>query len=180
MVKAHWMLSLQTASLILMRILRFSHIDSHTQEHMPIVDCVLLPLQCSWKQQMHEPRLYHYKADSTTHELHSMSMKNESPPNSPMCPSSVQLCRENWIYVVVVMLSRWLLTGGIWANLREQGDFLLLLWFPLIQDYTKTPPHSNYHILHDHRIHQLINFNTIFIEDIIAFFSPFPSFQSTN
>lgn len=103
--------------------------------------------------------------------------KNKSPQNSPMCPSSVQLCRENWIYVVAVMLSRWLLTGGIWANLREQGDFLLLLWFPLIQDYTKTPRYSNYHTLHDHRIHQLINFNTIFIEDIIAFFFSLPPFS---
>lgn len=75
------------------------------------------------------------------------------------------------------MLSLWCCPGGIWANLREQGDFLLILWFALIQDYTKTPPYSNYHILHDHRIHQLINFNTIFIEDIIAFFLPSPLFN---
>lgn len=155
-----------------------SHIDSHTQEHMPIVDCVLLPLQCSWKQQMRE--LMNPDFSSTNLTLPHMNYilgawkMNPPPPNSPMCPSSVQLCRENWIYVVVVMLSRWLLTGGIWANLREQGDFLLLLWFPLIQDYTKTSPYSNYHILHDHRIHQQINFNKIFIEDIIAFFLPSP------
>lgn len=74
-----------------------SHIDSHTQEHMHIVDCALLPLQCSWKQQMHELMSPDFTITNLTLPLMNYILwgwKTNPPPNSPMCPSSVQLCRE--------------------------------------------------------------------------------------
>ncbi len=122
----------------------YSHIDSHTQEHMPIDDCALLPLQCSWKQQMHELMSPDFTITNLTlpHMNYILWGWQTNPPQTLPCVPVLFNYAENWIYVVVVMLSRWLLTGGIWANLREQGDFLLLLWFALIQDYTKTPPYS--------------------------------------
>ncbi len=144
MTKAQWMLSLQTASLIWMRIL-LSYGLSYTRTHAHSWLCsTSSAVQCSWKQQMHELMSPDFTITNLTlpHMNYIQWGWKTNPPQTLPCVPVLFNYAENWIYVVIVVLSRWLLTGGIWANLREQGDFLLLLWFALIQDYTKTPPYS--------------------------------------
>ncbi len=117
MAKAHWMLSLQTASLILMRILRFSHIDSHTQEHMPMVDCVLLPLQCSWKQQMHELMNPDFTSTNLTlpHMNYILWAWKTNPPQTLPCVPVLFNYAERTEY----MLSLWCCPGGCWQVAYE-------------------------------------------------------------
>lgn len=121
----------------------------------------------------HRHRLYQYTTDCATHELHCMRGKNESPQTLPRAPVLF-----NYAERTKYLLSLWCCPGGCWQVAYEliwenKGTFFSYCGSldPGLHRNTTIfkLPHS-----HDHHVHQLINFNTIFIEDIIAFF-PVPS-----
>lgn len=114
MVKAHWMLSLQTASLILMRILRFSHIDSHTLEHMPMLTVFYFLCSAVENNRCMNPDFIITKL-TLPHMNYILWAWKTNPPQTLPCVPVLFNYAERTEY----MLSLWCCPGGCWQVAYE-------------------------------------------------------------